>query len=68
MACWPPTKYENGQVLSSPLPTAGRLDGGGLRWEWTWHAPPHPRPLLSEPEVLPGRRPPGERGIIGVIF
>jgi len=25
-------------------------------------------PLLSEPEALPGRRPPGERGIIGVIF
>jgi len=22
----------------NPLP----LDGGGLRWGWTWHVPPHP--------------------------
>jgi len=39
-----------------------------LRWGWTWHVPPHPHPFLSEPEALLGRRPPGERGIIGVIW
>jgi hypothetical protein len=43
------------KIIITPLP----LDGGGLRWGWTWHTPPHP--LLSEPEALPGRRPPGER-------
>jgi hypothetical protein len=32
------------------------LDGGGLRWGWTWHISPHPRPL-----------PQGERGIIRVF-
>jgi len=25
-------------------------------------------PPLSEPEALPGRRPPGERGSIGIIY
>jgi len=43
------------------------LDGGGLRWGWTWYGSPHPPPLLSEPEALPGRRPPEERGIIGLF-
>jgi hypothetical protein len=26
--------------------------------------PPHPRPLLSEPEALPSRRPPREREVM----
>ena len=70
MAGWPPTKHENYQVLSSPLmgEDFGVSSVERLRWGWTWHAPPHPRPLLSEPEALPGRRPPGERGSIGIIF
>jgi len=32
------------------------LDGGGLRWGWTWYGPPHPPPL-----------PPEERGITGLF-
>jgi hypothetical protein len=51
-----------GQYLKNSIqmtPPYFRLpfDGGGLRWGWTGHLPPHPRPL-----------PPGERGIIEVFF
>ncbi len=33
MAAWPPTNYENLSDIILPL------DGGGLRWGWTWCAP-----------------------------
>jgi len=44
------------------------LDGGGLRWGWTWYVSPSPLRAIgsSEPEAHP--LPPGEREIIRIIF
>jgi len=43
------------------------LDGGELRWGWTWYGPPHPCLPAGRPTLSPacGRQAPEERGITG---
>jgi len=47
-----PANNENTKYYPPPP-----LDGGGLRWGWTWYGPPHPCPLPSEDSVTIRRSP-----------